>query len=87
MATADSQVYANSTLESQLAWWKQVAVQMSKGTWVDGVRQTYFQDLLNADLVWLQEFSDQYAFIKLERAGEEPQRIRTIKKELQAEDN
>ena len=43
--------------------------------------------MVNAELVWMQDYRDHYSFTKLERPGEDLQRICTINKDLQAEDN
>jgi hypothetical protein len=39
---AGSTVYESSSTEAKLQWWKQIASQMSKGTWINGVKQNYF---------------------------------------------
>jgi hypothetical protein len=39
---ASSTLYETSTMECKLEWWKQIACQMAKGTWINGTKQNYF---------------------------------------------
>ena len=39
---AGSTLYESSSTEAKLQWWKQIASQMAKGTWINGVKQNYF---------------------------------------------
>ena len=43
---------------------------MAKGTWINGTKQNYFQDMANADLVWRQDFPQHVNFYELEKDGE-----------------
>ena len=81
---ASSTLYETSTMECKLEWWKQIACQMAKGTWINGTKQNYFQDMANVDLVWRQDFLQHVNFYELEKDGEnELRKIGTLHKNQQ----